>query len=305
LWGNRWVFSYYELIKIKSVHSFYLSMTLAPRMTLNNGISNVGEIRRHPDFGSRYVGARTVEVWLPRAYAAEPNRRFPVLYMQDGQNLFDPAVSFGGVTWGVAEVVSGIIENGEIRPVIVVGIWNTRHRGTEYLPKTAVHTEIGQAGTAFANNPVADDYLRFMAEEVKPFVDATYRTSPAREDTFALGSSRGALISLYAVTARPSVFAGAGCVSTHWPAAHGVLVAYFSGALPRPGAHRFYFDHGTETLDAKYPPYQARMDDAMRRLGYTEGKDWITRVFPGAEHSERAWRERLHVPLAFLLGAAR
>ena len=150
-------------------------MTLAPRMTLNNGISNVGEIRRHPDFGSRYVGARTVEVWLPRAYAAEPNRRFPVLYMQDGQNLFDPAVSFGGVTWGVAEVVSGIIENGEIRPVIVVGIWNTRHRGTEYLPKTAVHTEIGQAGTAFANNPVADDYLRFMAEEVKPFVDATYR----------------------------------------------------------------------------------------------------------------------------------
>ena len=67
-------------------------------MTLDNGISNVGEIRRHPDFGSRYVAARTVEVWLPRAYAAEPNRRFPVLYMQDGQNLFDLAVSFGGVT---------------------------------------------------------------------------------------------------------------------------------------------------------------------------------------------------------------
>jgi hypothetical protein len=84
-----------------------------------------------------------------------------------------------------------------------------------------------------------------------------------------------------------------------------VLVAYFSGALPRPGAHRFYFDHGTETLDAKYSPYQVRMDDAMRRAGYTEGKDWITRVFPGAEHSERAWRERLHIPLAFLLGAAR
>jgi hypothetical protein len=151
---------------------FFLFTTLAPTMTLDNGISNVGEIRRHPDFGSRYVTARTVEVWLPRAYAAEPNRRFPVLYMQDGQNLFDPAVSFGGITWGVPKVVSGAIENGEIRPVIVVGIWNTRHRGPEYLPKTAVHAEIEQAGMAFANNPVADDYLRFMAEEVKPFVDA-------------------------------------------------------------------------------------------------------------------------------------
>ena len=110
-------------------------------MTLNNGILDIGEIRRHLEFGSRYVEARTVEVWLPRAYAAEPDRRFPVVYMQDGQNLFDPAASFGGVTWGVPEVVSRIIENAEIRPVIVVGIWNTRHRGTEYLPKTAVHTE--------------------------------------------------------------------------------------------------------------------------------------------------------------------
>src|ERR1039458_10303524 len=97
-------------------------------MTLNNALLNVGELRRHSEFGSRYVAARTVEVWLPPAYAAEPNRRFPVLYMQDGQNLFDPALSFGGVSWGVPEVVSRTIDIGEIRPVIVVGIWRSEER---------------------------------------------------------------------------------------------------------------------------------------------------------------------------------
>ena len=78
--------------------------------------------------------------------------------------------------------------------------------------------------------------------------------------------------------------------------------AYSSRALPRPGSHKIYFDFGTETLDAKYEPYQLRADDVMRRAGYRENRDWVTRKFPGAEHSERSWRQRVDVPLIFLLG---
>jgi hypothetical protein len=80
------------------------------------------------------------------------------------------------------------------------------------------------------------------------------------------------------------------------------VVRYLPGKLPAPGAHRLYFDHGTATLDSLYAPHQRQVDAVMRRAGYTEGRDWVTRVFPGAEHNERAWRARVDEPLVFLLG---
>jgi predicted alpha/beta superfamily hydrolase len=111
----------------------------------------------------------------------------------------------------------------------------------------------------------------------------------------------GGLISLYALTEYPSVFGRAGCVSTHWPIGGSLLVDYFGNVLPRPGDHRIYFDYGTETIDADYEPYQLRMDALMQAAGYERGADWITQKFEGAEHSERAWRARVDVPLKFLL----
>ena len=88
----------------------------------------------------------------------------------------------------------------------------------------------------------------------------------------------------------------------HRPAADGAFVSYPRRALPPPASHRFYFDHGTATLDSLYAPYQERVDAAMRAAGYTEGKNWVTRIFPGADHSERSWRVRVAEPLIFLLG---
>jgi hypothetical protein len=112
----------------------------------------------------------------------------------------------------------------------------------------------------------------------------------------------GGLVSLYAVLERPEVFGGAGCVSIHWPLADGLVVDYLAGRLPEPGAHRLYFDFGTTTLDAAYEPYQRRADAILRGRGWREGRDWMSFKDPGAEHSERAWRARLEVPLRFLLG---
>lgn len=110
------------------------------------------------------------------------------------------------------------------------------------------------------------------------------------------------MIVLYGLCEYPQVFGGAGCLSTHWPAGEGAMIEYLRTALPVPGTHKLYFDHGTHTLDATYEAFQVQVDELLRARGYADGTHWIMRRFPGHEHSERAWRERVHIPLAFLLG---
>lgn len=268
-------------------------------------ITATGTVQGWQDLPSRHVAARTVDVWLPPSYGRDPSRRYPVLYMHDGQNLFDPALSYTGVDWDVDGAMTRLIAEGAVREAIVVGIWNTPLRFPEYMPRkpmeTATPAQLATLGGATAADTRSDAYLRFLVEELKPFVDATYRTRPGRDDTFVMGSSMGGLISLYALAEYPRVFGGVGAVSTHWPAADGAVADWLATHLPRAGAHRLYFDFGTATLDAQYPPYQARMDAALPSLGYVAGRDWLTRRFDGAEHNEAAWKARLEVPLRFLL----
>jgi predicted alpha/beta superfamily hydrolase len=275
-----------------------------PATAAEEGVT--GTVKHHPNFPSVHVDARNVDVWLPPGYERDAKRRYPVVYMHDGQNLFDPKTSYIGVDWGVDETMTRLVGGRKVRPAIVVGVWNTPKRTAEYMPQKAV----AYAGTGpIANLPVesrdqivSDAYLRFLVAELKPFVDRTYRTLPGRKDTIVMGSSMGGLISAYAVAEYPEVFGGAGCVSTHWPAGDGIVIEYLENALPDPRTHKIYFDYGTATLDATYEPFQLRMDQVMRRGGYREGRNWVTRKFPGAEHSERAWRQRVDVPLVFLLG---
>jgi hypothetical protein len=112
----------------------------------------------------------------------------------------------------------------------------------------------------------------------------------------------GGLISAYAISEYPKVFGGAGCLSTHWPAGDGAVIDYLKKSLPDPKTHKFYFDFGTETLDAQYEPYQLRANAVMKQSGYVEGDNWITKKFVGDDHSERSWSKRVDVPLQFLLG---
>lgn len=266
-----------------------------------------GTIRFHGKFPSRFVAARNIEVWLPPTYAEDRDARYPVIYLHDGQNVFSPATSFLGVDWGVDETMTRLIAERRVRPAIIVAIWNTANRIAEYLPRRPLSrdTDIpsGIAGGGAIKGPIVSDaYLRFIVEELKPFVDSAYRTSSGRSDTFLMGSSMGGLIALYGVLEYPAVFGAAACLSTHWPAAGAAMVSYLPTALPPPGAHRFYFDHGTSTLDSLYPPLQAMVDQSMQSAGYLLGHDWMTRVFPGADHSEQSWRLRVNEPLVFLLG---
>ncbi len=265
-----------------------------------------GTVLRHAAMPSTHVASRNVDVWLPPGYAENPERRYPVVYMHDGQNLFDPATSMGNVDWAVDEAMTGLIARGEARPAIIVGVWNTNKRREEYMPQRAVTRvmpmNVPGASDLQPGDIISDSYLAFLVEELKPFIDASYRTLPGRADTSVMGSSMGGLISQYAMSKYPDVFGGAGCVSTHWPAGDGIALDDFAAHLPDPATHRYWFDYGTQTLDAGYEPYQQRADEILRKAGYVEGQNWITRKFEGAEHSEKAWRVRVDQPLVFLLG---
>jgi predicted alpha/beta superfamily hydrolase len=148
---------------------------------------------------------------------------------------------------------------------------------------------------------IADAYLRFLVEELKPYVDRTYRTRRGRADTIVMGSSMGGLISLYAAAEYPQVFGGVGAVSTHFPAGNGITLDYFARTMPDPLTHRVWMDRGTATLDASYPPFQVRADSLFRARGYRDGVNFATKVYDGAAHDERSWRVRLEDPLVFLL----
>ncbi len=272
-------------------------------------IGATGAMENWQDFPSRFVAARNVDVWLPQSYALHPDRRYPVLYMQDGQNLFDPKLVFNGNDWDIDGAMTRLIAEGKVREAIVVGVWNSPRRFDEYMPQVGQGDTINTGVDWYPSVPraalISDDYLRFLVEELKPFIDAQYRTLPTRDDTAVMGSSMGGLISLYALAKYPQVFGGAGAVSTHWPAGDGAMVEWLAAHLPPAGTHRIWFDHGTATLDAMYAPYQQKMDAAMRASGWMEGRDWTSRVFEGAAHEEASWRARVDQPLQFLLGPPR
>lgn len=264
-----------------------------------------GVIKRYADFVSHYVLPRHVDIWRPPDYETALDTRYPVIYMHDGQNLFEPDSSYIGVDWGVDEAMTLLIHQYRFTGAIIVGIWSNHLRLREYMPYKPLIASpdrrlLAQFNRGAGGAPLSDYYLKFIVTALKPFIDKTNRTLTDRANTFIMGSSMGGLISLYALTEYPDVFGGAGCLSTHWPIGQEILVDCLGAVLPRAGNHRLYFDYGTATLDADYEPYQQRMDALLRKAGYTS-QDWMTRKFKGADHSERAWRARAHIPLSFLL----
>ena len=281
-----------------------------------------GRLVLHEAMSSAHAKARNVSVWLPPGYDAS-DARHPVLYMHDGQNLFDASTANFG-EWGVDEHLTRLIASGQVRAPIVVGVWNTDLRLREYVPAdliAALPDDMrADVQAIYGGPPLSDGYLRFLVEELKPFVDRTYRTLTRPQDTTIAGSSMGGLISLYAVLKRPDVFSAAACLSTHWPlkveglepgptldAWRERLVAAWAGVvqrgLPSPGSHRLYFDRGDETLDQFYADFQTHMDGVIRARGYGPD-DFRSLVFPGAQHNEASWNQRLDVPLTFLLSPA-
>ena len=278
-----------------------------------------GKIERIENFASKHISARNVDVWLPAGY--DGKKKYAVLYMHDGQMLYDSATTWNKQAWDVDDAVTRLLQQKKIRDVIVVGVFNSPTRYTDYFPqrvfesltpteRDTINAKLQKSGAnLFAGNPVnSDGYLRFLVTELKPYIDSHYRVYTDRSNTFVAGSSMGGLISMYAICEYPDIFGGAACVSTHWPGIFSAdnpipakFMTYLETHLPDPRKHKIYFDTGDATLDALYPPLQRQVDEIMKAKKWTS-KNWMTRYFPGDDHTERAWRRRVDIPLVFLLG---
>jgi enterochelin esterase-like enzyme len=278
-----------------------------------------GKVQHFENFQSKLIDARNVDVWLPDGYSDK--EKYAVLYMHDGQALYDAESTWNKQAWEVDQIASKLIAEGKTKKFIVVGIWNNgQKRHPEYFPQkpyesltqiqrdtiTAKLQKASKSNEVF--KPYSDLYLKFLVTELKPFIDKNFSTIPDQKNTFIAGSSMGGLISMYAICEYPKVFGGAACLSTHWPGTFSAdnnpipdaFANYLKTYLPNPKDHKIYFDYGDQTLDALYKPFQEKVDVVMKAKGFTS-KNWETKFFPGENHSEEAWAKRLDIPLVFLL----
>ena len=282
-------------------------------MSPKNTIPTVacGTLERFLQFNSQFIPSRDVAVWLPEGY--HPGDSCDVLYMHDGNMLFDATTTWNRQEWKVDEVMDSLIKAGAIRPCIVVGIYNTDDRLNEYFPaKTWQHVAEADRKKTDTDKLTGDAYLRFIVEELKPFIDERYKPLTSRQHTFMMGSSMGGLISLYALCEYPQVFGGVACLSSHlsfahldngiddkaWPAA---FRDYVGQRLQDPNTSLIYMDHGTKDFDADYGEYQTLLDSVITARGWDQ-QHYKSLVFDGDGHNETCWAKRLDQPLLFLLG---
>lgn len=253
---------------------------------LARGRQAPGTLEVIPDVHSHALGnSRDILVYLPASYDRS-GRRLPVVYMHDGQNLFDPTTSFAG-EWGVDRAMARSPRKG--RRAIIVGIPNM---GVERMREYSPFYEAKHGGGA------ADDYLDFITRTVKPLIDGRYRTLPERESTGILGSSLGGLVSLYAFFREPSVFGFAGAMSPALWFGEGKIFPWVEAAPYVRG--RLYLDVGTREGVNTLNNARA-MRDLLIRKGYRLGENLMWVEDRGGVHNEAAWGRRLRRTLPFLL----
>ncbi len=271
---------------------------------------STGRLEFYPEFQSKHITPRNVTVWLPEGYqVGEP---CDVLYMHDGQMLFDATTTWNHQEWQVDEVMGRLIAEGKVRRCIVVGVDNTRNRLNDYFPSRCYEkVPEGEREGVDVSQYKGDEYLRFLVEEVKPFIDNRYKPLTTRDHTFVMGSSMGGLISLYALCNYPEVFGGAACMSTHLsmnffdPKFKSELWAeglrdYVKEHLPSANSALLYMDGGTVELDDTYRPYQNKLNAVISGLGW-DSAHFVYYLFEGHKHMETYWAERLDQPFVFLL----
>lgn len=250
------------------------------------------------------VDGRRVEIWEPTGSHVGPR---PLLLAHDGQNLFLPGRSFGGVPWGLSDAISSLPTKA-VQP-FVVAPWNRADigRAADYAPQRVLQSlpDVERGFTEYFNwtehvaagNPIqwfGDSYAQWCASQLLPAVQSQFGWQVNSEAIAVMGSSMGGLASAYALALRPDVYSAALCLSTHWlPGGH-ALAQELTGMLPpSDSGARIWFDHGTLNLDSTYGPFQLTADAVMRERGYREPDQWRTKVYADADHNETSWSVRL------------
>jgi enterochelin esterase-like enzyme len=277
-----------------------------------------GKIERIDSFPTKYIVPRAVDIWLPSDYSN--NKKYNVLFMHDGQMLFNANTTWNKQEWMVDEVITKLALENKIQNLIVVAIYNIPDlRHTDLYPKEPyqlltkeeqekVQIEAKKLKMDWSSEKInSDNYLKFIVEELKPFIDKNYSVYTDANHTGIMGSSMGGLISMYAFCEYPKIFGKSACLSTHWigfrefennPIPESFF-AYLEKNLPVPKKHKIYFDYGTETLDAFYLPYEHRVDEILKAKGYTS-KNYKNLKFDGENHSEASWQKRIYIPIEFM-----
>ena len=272
----------------KTVKDTVLFWTKGPRQRVVHG-QITGTVKYHRALKGAGIKDRDLIVWLPPGYEADTSRRYPVIYMHDGQNVFDPATSAFGVDWSVDETADDLIKKKSIEPVIVVGIYNTSDRMKEYTP--------GDKGAA---------YMEFIVKTVKPLIDSTYRTKPDRKNTIVGGSSAGGIISFMLVWEHPEVFSKAICMSPAFKTPTSMSAGWDYAKVVETSTGKkkdvfFYIDNGGIGLESQLQPGVDEMIKALKAKGYQEGKDFVVVIDPNAKHSEADWAKRFPNALQLVL----
>jgi predicted alpha/beta superfamily hydrolase len=252
------------------------------RKKLSKGkVTVIGNVDYHREIYSRILDKkRDFFVWLPAGYDDNTSKRYPVLYMHDGQNLIDPKTSFAGKDWQVDEALTRLIAEYKIKEIIVVGINNTGERLEEY-----------------SDSEKGEKYRKFLIEELKAFVDSKYRTLTDSKNTAIMGSSMGGLASFLMVWKHPDVFSMAGCLSSSFYY-NDDKVFKMLDEYTEPKKHvKFYIDHGEDGLVRGQ-----KMFCKLTQMGYVIGTDLDYFYAPKAEHNESEWAKRLERPLIFFFG---
>lgn len=253
-----------------------------------------GDYRIIKDVASKFLDQkRNVIVWLPASYAksAGKSKRYPVIYMHDGGNLFDPTTSFGGQDWGVDEAMTEGIKAGKLGDAIIVGIGNTADRMGEYTPFPDPKHKGGNG----------ENYAKFLVEELKPIIDKDFRTLTDRSNTFIGGSSLGGLISLYIGISQPKVFSGIIAMSPSIWWANGGIIDWLLKNKIASWNGKIWMDMGTSegeeaiSFSRKLAEAVNKSAPGFKGLNYQE--------FGGGTHSESSWNQRMHLPLQYLIPA--
>lgn len=261
----------------------------------------------------------TLDVWLSDGFDRTGNIRYPVIYMSDGQNLFDATTTWNYTAWEIDSVMGKLIAEHVITPAIVVGIHSSSDtRVADLMPVKAVQgrgLEAVLKNVGIPDTPIRGDrYAEFLVKTLKPYIDSHYPTATDLSNTTVMGSSMGGLMSIYALCEYPEVFGNALCLSTHWIGTPEVEKQFFGGLYEYIDAnlpidryntgqmvHKLYFDHGTETLDAAYGEAEKKIIELVKSKGYDD-RTLMNLVVEGAGHDEKSWATRVCIPLKFVLG---
>lgn len=237
------------------------------------------------------LAPRDIYIWLPPSYHKEPQRRYPALYMHDGQNIWDdPNCCFGHGGWYVNATAARLMRENKMREVIIIGIPNSAQRLKEYSVGADVYDDAGHP------------YTQFIIKTLKPYVDAHYRTDAGA--AALMGSSCGGVISFFMAYHHPKIFSAAACLSTAFGMDRDATDRDLSNLVRQKGRTpiRLYLDSGTAGKSQDAAPQTRAMAELLRKTGYKDGDDLMHFEDEGAEHNEKAWRARLERPLLFLFG---